>query len=239
MPSSSNSKRSQPIPAKKRQGGNGKTPRGSPNNTNEINAPVTTASHASKRVAKAVRSGKSGSSKSKTKKTVGDGPEAELSDDEEVVYPTNGDGDDDGETTPEPEERAKTEGERVVEGISGKSVPKNEISMGTLIAGAKPRPESHNISRGYEIIPSPASRLIIPADRIIAHRLARHDSIASSTGFTEDSDWEKVQFELDGVDAFSDCESLSLSQRDLGRKKAYADVVKRTYALPIATASAA
>jgi hypothetical protein len=98
---------------------------------------------------------------------------------------------------------------------------------------------SHNISRGYEIIPSPASRLIIPGDsRVLPRRLARHDSIVSSTGFTDDSDWEKVPFEMDAVDAFSDCESLSLSQRDLGRKKAYSDVVKRTYVMPIATASA-
>jgi len=197
-----------------------------------MTAPVTTASSASKRVAKAVRSGKG--TKTKTRK-MGDGPEAELSDgDDVVVYPVD---EDDGETTPEPEERAL--GERVVEGVSGKSVPKNEVNMGMLIAGAKPRPGSHNISRGYEIIPSPASRLIIPGDsRVLPRRLARHDSIVSSTGFTDDSDWEKVPFEMDAVDAFSDCESLSLSQRDLGRKKAYSDVVKRTYVMPIATASA-
>jgi hypothetical protein len=99
-----------------------------------VTAPVTTASSASKRVAKAVRSGKG--TKTKTRK-LGDGPEAELSDEEDVVvYPL--DGGEDGETTPEPEERAL--GERVVEGVSGKSVPKNEINMGMLIAGAKPRP---------------------------------------------------------------------------------------------------
>jgi len=98
-----------------------------------MTAPVTTASSASKRVAKAVRSGKG--TKTKTRK-MGDGPEAELSDEGDVVvYPVD---EDDGETTPEPEERAL--GERVVEGVSGKSVPKNEINMGMLIAGAKPRP---------------------------------------------------------------------------------------------------
>jgi hypothetical protein len=138
MPSSSSSKRSQPIAAKQRKNGSkssSKTPRGSPNSNepSSITPPVTTASSASKRVAKAVRSGKG--TKTKTKK-IGDGPEAELSDEEDVVvYPVDGD---DGETTPEPEERAH--GERVVEGVSGRSVPKNEVNMDTLIAGAKPRP---------------------------------------------------------------------------------------------------
>lgn len=70
--------------------------------------------------------------------------------------------------------------------------------------------------------------------------MVRHDSIASSTAFTDDSEWEKVQFEMDAsVDAFSDSESLSLSHHDIGRKKkqAYAEVVKRNYPVPVAAAS--
>jgi hypothetical protein len=173
MPSSNNGKRSQPIAAKQRKGGSKsstKSPRGSPNSNepSSLTPPVTTAASASKRVAKAVRSGKG--TKSKTKK-IGDGPEAELSDEEDVVvYPVDGD---DGETTPEPEERAL--GERVVEGVSGRSIPKNEINMDTLIAGAKPRPgESKRVPHRLDPpVIDPFRPSIICRPRLICRRFCR------------------------------------------------------------------
>lgn len=182
MPSQSNTKRSQPMPAKKRDGSSkssNKTPRGSPNA--QTNAPVTTASSATKRVAKAVRSGGKLSSKSKTNnKARLEGPEAERSDeedDEEIVYPDGGAEDDDEEcneqeTTPEPDEK-RVSRERVVLGVEGKSVPKKEIGMDALLAGAKSRP-GELVEKVYATCPPKAK--IRPSFHIIRHSKSSLDS---------------------------------------------------------------
>lgn len=69
--------------------------------------------------------------------------------------------------------------------------------------------EPHKLSRGYEMITSPASKMVLVEG---GARLTRHDSVASSTGFTDDSEWENVQFDMEDVPK---------------KRDAYADVVKR------------
>ena len=59
------------------------------------------------------------------------GPEAELSEDDD-----EDDNDDDVSVV----EEATVAGERVIEGVEGKSAPKSELSMHTLLDGAKLRP---------------------------------------------------------------------------------------------------
>jgi hypothetical protein len=87
------------------------------------------------------------------------------------------------------------------------------------------------------MITSPAARPIVPFDRFDRARVTRHDSISSSTGFTDESDWENVQFGMDGVDGFTRVPTTT-SIKVTGPKLAYADVVKRPIASPVATASA-
>lgn len=159
----------------------------------------------------------------KTRRAAVGGPEAELSGDDD---------DDDCEeeaSTSEEEENANVvvgespPGERVIQGVEGKSAPKSEVSMHTLLDGAKLRPQSQNISRGYELLTSPASRMVIPFDSINARgklnkATASNDSRPASPGFSDDVEWEweDLCFEMDG---------LGLSNP--AKKSAYADVVKR------------
>ncbi|PVF96544.1 hypothetical protein CPB86DRAFT_786904 [Serendipita vermifera] len=240
MPSAPNPKRSQPVPAAPRPGAPtkshnaNKTPKASPGSVtppSSNGAPYSDTSRSSKKLTKAVRGGGGGNngkgSTKHKKREIGDGPEASLSEGEDDV-------DDAGYESPNvrtaDEEAGTVDSKRVIEGVIGKSVPKKEIDMGTLLAGAKHRPESQNISRGYEMITSPAARPVIPFDRADRARVARHDSISSSTGFTDDSEWENVYFEMDGVDGFPTTTSVKI----IGPKHAYADVVKRPFVGPVA-----
>jgi len=133
------------------------------------------------------------------------GPEAELSED-----------DDDSECDEHDAVSVVDDGERVIEGVEGKSAPKSEVSMHTLLDNAKARPQHQNISRGYELLTSPASRLVIPFDSITSGgklRKVQVGSAPSSPGFSDDIEWEweDLCFEMDGV---------------VPTKKAYADVLK-------------
>jgi len=157
----------------------------------------------------------------KTRRTVVGGPEAELSEDDDDVEE-----EDDVSVV----EDTTVAGERVIEGAEGKSEPKSELSMHTLLDGAKLRPEHHNISRGYELLTSPASRLVIPFDGINskgklqkATGVGQHvafGSAPSSPGFSDDIEWEweDLCFEMDSVD---------ITNRAPTKKDAYAEVVKR------------
>ncbi|KIM26860.1 hypothetical protein M408DRAFT_330423 [Serendipita vermifera MAFF 305830] len=161
----------------------------------------------------------------KTRRAAVGGPEAELSGDDD-----DDDCDEEASTSEEEEENANVvvgespPGERVIQGVEGKSAPKSEVSMHTLLDGAKLRPQSQNISRGYELLTSPASRMVIPFDSINARgKLNKANTPSSevrpaSPGFSDDVEWEweDLCFEMDG---------LGLSNP--AKKSAYADVVKR------------
>jgi len=206
-------KRSNPLAVAARPSSrtkNNRTPRASPGTFNGASSytPPSSDNPRTKKIAKAVRGGGKGV---KTKaRTVGDGPEAELSGSEDEISDV------------ENEQIIHDAVDRVVEGSEGKSVPKSEIDMTSLISGAKPRQEPHKLSRGYEMITSPASRMVLPLDNRNpqAPHLARHDSVMSSSGFTDDSEWENVQFEMDG-------------DIPVGKRDAYADVVKRVGSMAI------
>jgi hypothetical protein len=202
----------------------------------------------------------------KTKRAVGDGPEADWSgpDDEDDCISIV-------------DEEVVPVGEPV-----GKSAQKSEVSMHTLLDGAKLRPgklryawdrhsrrspcsalfthvpihswrppiipprfttddpptEPQNISRGYELLTSPASRLVIPFDAVpssptkpFATRTGTIFggagygvcSMPSSPGFSDDLEWEweDLCFEMDGVDLTKGTATVK------GKKDAYAEVVKR------------
>lgn len=90
-------------------------------------------------------------------------------------------------------------------------------------------PADHKISRGYEFIPSPASRLIIPSEAMttpskLGHRTRRGGSITSSV-LSDDSEWEKIQFEMD------EFEGIKGGTLDGGKRKMYADVVRSGFIL--------
>ncbi len=92
-----------------------------------------------------------------------------------------------------------------------------------------PPTEPHNISRGYELLTSPASRLVIPFDSINSKgklqkatgQYAAFGSAPSSPGFSDDVEWEweDLCFEMDGVDI--------TNAPSAAKKDAYAEVVKR------------
>lgn len=157
----------------------------------------------------------------KTRRAVGDGPEAEMSEEE----------DDDGVSV--------VEEEVLVGDVGEKSAPNSEVSMCALLDGAKVRAEPHNISRGYELLTSPASRLVIPFDSIPSETPKKPfatrtgtvfggagygvGSTPSSSGFSDDVEWEweDLCFEMDGVDLTTGTTTVK------GKKDAYAEVVKR------------
>lgn len=159
----------------------------------------------------------------KMRRAVGDGPEAELS----------GEEDEDGASV--------VEEAVLVRDIGEKNAPNSEVSMCALLDGAKVRPEPHNISRGYELLTSPASRLVIPFDSIPSVTAKKPfatrtgtvfggagygvSSTPSSPGFSDDVEWEweDLCFEMDGVD-------LTAGVTAVKRKDAYAEVVKRAAA---------
>ncbi|CAG7854328.1 SubName: Full=Uncharacterized protein {ECO:0000313/EMBL:CCA73012.1} [Serendipita indica DSM 11827] len=91
-----------------------------------------------------------------------------------------------------------------------------------LLAGPN-RPEPANISRGYEMITSPASKMIIPFD---------HNAVSTSTtGHEDDEGWENVQFDMDMDDVYenvlSESTTMSVHVHADKTKHAYADIVKR------------
>lgn len=174
----------------------------------------------SKKLSKAIRGasgggGGHGGKQFKVKqRKIGDGPEAELSEE------------DDG-SDPEVEEDADTDKpvqydvNGSIERSAGTSV--KEIDMVSLLAGAKLRPEPANISRGYEMITSPASKMIIPFD---------HNAVSTSTtGHEDDEGWENVQFDMDMDDVYesvlSESTTMSVHVHADKTMHAYGDVVKR------------
>jgi hypothetical protein len=104
-------------------------------------------SGASKKIGKAVRSSKTGGkAKVKTNKTkIGGGPEAELSEDEDDLHSFE-EYEEGGLESAEKDQLIQDLGsvnvphERIVHGAEGKSVPRSEMGMDSLIAGAKVRP---------------------------------------------------------------------------------------------------
>ncbi|KAG8806494.1 hypothetical protein FRC17_004958 [Serendipita sp. 399] len=229
------SKRSQPVPAPARPNPSNKTnksspstpknakgPHGSPDSLSSASAysgssngtpPYTDAYRSSKKLTKVIRgTGNGHGTKAKTKtRKVDDGPEAELSEDEDDMDLNDPNYDDvDDAITIEP---------------STLSAQPN-LDMEELISTAKARfGESRNISRGYEMITSPSSRLVIPLDDTTAATSNTanfghlESMVASISGFSDDSEWENIQFEMDGLDEVT---SLPIN----GAKVGYADIVK-------------
>jgi hypothetical protein len=102
-----------------------------------------------------------------------------------------------------------------------------------------PPTEPQNISRGYELLTSPASRLVIPFDAAPSSPKTPFAirtgtifggagygvcSMPSSPGFSDDLEWEweDLCFEMDGVDL-----TTRTAATVKGKKDAYAEVVKR------------
>jgi hypothetical protein len=124
--------------------------------------------------------------------------------------------------------------------------------MGTQLITFPPRlPEHPNISRGYEMLTNPAARMVITFDReeakdnVKAPPHIRKDSLAASIAFSDESEWENVQFEMDDVEHTNEPVIVPVSVAVAvaapvpvptitgGAKSAYADIVKRT-AAPLA-----
>ncbi|KAG8825641.1 hypothetical protein FRC19_010845 [Serendipita sp. 401] len=221
------SKRSQPVPAPARPKSSTKTsgpssgtqkhkngPHGSPESlssaspesgTSHGTPPHADAYHSSKKLTKVIRGtagGRNAKAKAKTRK-MQEGPEAELSEEEEDVY---------------------TDAEDSVLNVVG-DIPKVQpcvqpsFNMQEFISTAKVRSDSHNISRGYEMITSPSARLVIPLDDAspitgkgpVIGRL--ESMVASISGLSDDSEWENIQFEMDGLDELV---SVPLSEAKVG-----------------------
>ncbi|KAG8749895.1 hypothetical protein FRC14_000968 [Serendipita sp. 396] len=222
------SKRSPPVPAPTRPKSSTKTngpssgtqkhkngPHGSPESlssatpepgTSHGTPPHADAYHYSKKLTKVIRGttgGRNAKSKAKTRK-MHEGPEAELSEEEE--------------------EDVYTDVEDSVLNVVGDTPEvqpcvQPSFNMQEFVSTAKVYSDSHNISRGYEMITSPSARLVIPLDDaspitgkrpIIGHL---ESIVASISSLSDDSEWENVQFEMDGL---NELVSLPLSEAKVG-----------------------